>query len=128
MSISAIIGKVITWFIPFRDTLWKIGKGVLAMGTFLGTFALTIWNLIDVGAAFQSMADAMNSATSLMQTLPVAPIMGMVNRLLPVNEFLVFEAILLGIMVLAIGIKIVMFIVRLVFMVIMVLAKVLIKT
>lgn len=70
---------------------------------------LVVLEIVDVGAAFQSIADVMNSAAGVVRALPVAGVMAQLNRIFPINEFLALMGFLLALHLIVIGIRVLIF-------------------
>lgn len=109
---------------PTLQAVWKFLKAVAAAATFAASLASIIWSTMDVGTAFDNVADTMNDATALLGQLPIANVISQLNRIFPLNELLVFSSLLLGLKVLIIGIKIISWLIELLYRIISVIVQI----
>ncbi|MCW0217978.1 MAG: hypothetical protein OJI67_06620 [Prosthecobacter sp.] len=112
---------------PFLTAAWKGIKAAIAIATFALTFVYMIIESIDVGEAFENVATTMDNATALLSVLPISETISQLNRLFPLNEFLVFISILLGTQVLVLGLKFLKWLVDILFKIIIVIVQVVAK-
>lgn len=99
---------------PLVEPLTKVVKAFMATIAFVGTFLYVIIDTMDVGSAFQGIADSMNAAAAMIQQLPIHQVVGQINRVAPLNEFLVFTSVLLGLKATLIGFRIIVWLIDLV--------------
>lgn len=99
-----------------KDFLWKMfayfvrvgisaGKLIVSIGTLLTTAFGLLVQMVDVPAALDSLTEMVNNGTALIQSLPVMPVFDQLNRILPVNEFLVLTGILIALQIAAFAVR-----------------------
>lgn len=68
------------------------------MGLML-TIAGMLWAFVEFAGGLDSVTQSINNVSAYLVATPAAPILSQVNRVVPLNEFLVLEAVLLGVFV-----------------------------
>lgn len=72
--------------------IWKVSKAVSGMAFTLGGL---LWAFVEFNGGLDGILVSINAATTMIQAAPVVPIMAHVNRVFPLNEFIIMESLLL---------------------------------
>lgn len=91
---------------PIRDEIVKFVRAVFAVITFAGTLASIAFSVFDFSAAMDNIANTFETAKSYLHALPMTQAVAQANRLFPLNECLLFLSIIIGVKLMVIGLKI----------------------
>jgi hypothetical protein len=102
---ESITGWLYSFLEPVLTPLKKVLYGFIGMVAFAATLTGSLASVMDVGETFQNIGDTMVSATAMLGNLQVSSVIGQLNRIFPLNEFMVLASSLLGLQLLVVAVK-----------------------
>lgn len=99
-------GTLLLWLWEGRSFVRGIFQVLVAVSGLALTLGGLLWGFVEAAGGLEAVAASIDGVNAWIASMPIGGAMNMVNRVVPLNEILVLEGILLGVSLLALVVRI----------------------